>query len=52
MPEGWLVLEVVPGQADDVQIVLQDEGAYDSPDMMRDYLVIHRVVPGRCSRTP
>ncbi len=46
-PGGWLALEVGPGQAHQVQEFLQETGAYDRLELIRDYHGINRVVRAR-----
>lgn len=46
-PGGWLALEVGPGQAHQVQEFLQETGAYDRLELIRDYQGINRVVRAR-----
>jgi release factor glutamine methyltransferase len=43
-PGGWLALELGPGQAAPVSQLLQETGAYDRLESVKDYLGIDRVV--------
>jgi release factor glutamine methyltransferase len=46
-PEGWLALEVGPGQASTISEVLRGTGAYAAVEFIQDYLGIERVVRAR-----
>ncbi len=46
-PGGWLLLEVGAGQAGQVLEWLQETGAYDQVETVKDYQEIQRVVRGR-----
>jgi release factor glutamine methyltransferase len=46
-PGGWLALEVGLGQAETVQQILRDTGAYEQLEIIRDYGGIERVVRAR-----
>ena len=46
-PGGWLALEVGLGQAEILQELLRDTGAYDRLEIIRDYGGIDRVVRAR-----
>jgi release factor glutamine methyltransferase len=48
-PGGWLALEAGEGQAPAVRELLQQTGAYDRMDTLRDYHGIERVVRARRS---
>jgi len=46
-PGGWLALEVAEGQAQEVKALLEETGAYDRVETVRDYWGIERVVRAR-----
>jgi release factor glutamine methyltransferase len=46
-PGGWLALEVGPGQAEIIRDLLEQGGAYDRLDLLKDYQGINRVVRSR-----
>jgi release factor glutamine methyltransferase len=44
---GWLALELGPGQAGPISHVLEETGAYDRLEFVKDYLRLDRVVRAR-----
>jgi release factor glutamine methyltransferase len=46
-PQGWLALEVGPGQAEVILELLKESAAYDHLEVVKDYQRINRVVRAR-----
>jgi release factor glutamine methyltransferase len=46
-PEGWLALEVGPGQGEIIRDLLEKGGGYDRLELLKDYQGIDRVVRSR-----